>query len=120
MDWRIVSFHNLKSCEVMAGVKLSLLILTIPSRKHFFVRIKNILADQVMPWYDEIEILTDGREGISIGEKRNTLLQRAKGDYVAFIDDDDRVSSHYVANLMIGIESGVDACSLKGTITENS
>jgi len=101
-------------------VKLSLLILTIPSRKHFFVRIKNILADQVMPWYDEIEILTDGREGISIGEKRNTLLQRAKGDYVAFIDDDDRVSSHYVANLMIGIESGVDACSLKGTITENS
>lgn len=101
-------------------VKLSLLILTIPSRKHFFVRIKNILADQVMPWYDEIEILTDGREGISIGEKRNALLQRAKGDYVAFIDDDDRVSSHYVANLMIGIESGVDACSLKGTITENS
>lgn len=102
------------------SLKLSLLILTIPSRKHFFVRIKNILADQVMPWFDEIEILTDGREGISIGEKRNTLVQRAKGEYLCFIDDDDRVSSHYVANLMIGIESGADVCSLKGTITENS
>jgi len=104
----------------MAQVKLSLLILTIPSRKHFFVRIKNILADQVMPWYDEVEILHDGDPDMSIGDKRNKLLYRAKGEYCAFIDDDDRVSNHYIANNMIGIEAGVDCCSLTGQITENS
>src|SRR6478736_1850387 len=99
---------------------LSILICTIPSRKHFLVRLKTILVEQVIPWFDCVEILTDGREGISIGEKRNALLQRAKGEWVCQIDDDDRVSNHYIANLMIGIEGNYDCCSLTGQITENS
>jgi hypothetical protein len=99
---------------------LSILICTIPSRKHFLTRLRGILNDQVMPWFENVEILVDGREDISIGEKRNSLLDRAKGRFVQFADDDDRVSNHYIAHSMLGIEGDYDCCSLKGVITENS
>jgi glycosyltransferase involved in cell wall biosynthesis len=104
----------------MAEVKLSILICTIPSRKHFLARLRGILNEQVIPWFEEVEILVDGREDVSIGDKRNALLYRAKGEFCVFCDDDDRVSNHYIPSMMIGIEAGVDCCSLTGIITENS
>lgn len=60
----------------------------------------------------------DDTEGISIGEKRNKLLQAAESEYVAFIDDDDIVPHYYAEHLMKGIESGADCCSLTGIINE--
>lgn len=53
----------------------------------------------------------------SIGEKRNTLLDIADGEYTAFIDDDDSISDNYIELLTEGINKGVDCCSLKGIIT---
>jgi len=99
---------------------LSILICTIPSRKHFLARLRTILNDQVIPWFEEVEILIDGREHESIGAKRNALLDRAKGKYLCFCDDDDRVVRDYISLLMEGIEKDVDCCSLTGIITENS
>jgi len=72
------------------------------------------------PWLEDIEILVDPTEGETIGFKRNKLLQRAKGDFVLWIDDDDRVSDNFIVNVMMGIELDRDCCSLKGVITENS
>ena len=67
-----------------------------------------------------IEVLTNVDNGeLSIGSKRNELLQRAKGDYVAFVDDDDVVTESYFKNIFEGIERKVDCCSLKGIITED-
>jgi|SRR6478736_1293651 len=100
-------------------ILLSILICTIPSRKHFLVRLKNILNEQVIPWFEHVEILVDGREGISIGEKRNSLLDRAKGRFVEFCDDDDRPGDTYISSTMIGIEKDADCCSLKGIMTTN-
>lgn len=100
-------------------IKLSILVCTIPSRKAFLGRLQTELWGQILPYAGEIELLINGNPVISIGEKRNQLMDRAGGEYVCFIDDDDRVSSDYVRLLMEGIALGVDACSLKGIITED-
>lgn len=54
----------------------------------------------------------------SIGSKRNALLDKANGQYVAFVDDDDEVAPNYLKELMRGIDSGADCCSLKGIIDD--
>ena len=100
-------------------MKLSILIPTLTSRREFLHRLMNVITPQVYN-RDDVQIVTRLDNGEqTIGEKRNWLLQRAKGDYVAFIDDDDLVSDDYIAKLMEGIEKGVDCCSLTGEITFN-
>ena len=67
---------------------------------------------------DEIEILVESDSGqMPTGTKRNRLLRRAIGEYVAFIDDDDLVSTDYAAKILKAIESNPDCCSLQGEIS---
>lgn len=47
----------------------------------------------------EVLCLLDNRRR-SIGAKRQSLLDIARGDYVAFVDDDDRVSDAYTETLL--------------------
>lgn len=101
-------------------MKLSILICTLHERRQFLINLYNTLEPQVIDLFTEIEILTcDWDRPASIGSKRNHLLDRAKGEYVCFVDDDDRVSDNYIRLLFEGINKGVDCCSLKGVITEN-
>jgi glycosyltransferase involved in cell wall biosynthesis len=80
-------------------------------------RLLDILMPQVYDLNKIVEIEVDNHPTDSIGTKRNRLLQRAKGEYICFIDDDDRVSSDYVACLFDGIFRKVDCCALMGEIT---
>lgn len=69
---------------------------------------------------DKIEILTDGRDkSVNVGAKRNSLLQRATGEWLCYIDSDDDINPKYVELLLEGIQKGVDCCSLKGVMTTN-
>lgn len=96
-------------------MKLSILICTLNNRFHFFSDLMNKLNAQMR---SEVEVLFEKDDGqITIGEKRNKLLKRAKGDYVAFIDDDDSISSDYIVKVLKAIESNPDCCSLTGVIT---
>ena len=52
-------------------------------------------------------VMFDNRS-MTIGEKRQALLDSARGDYLAFVDDDDDVSDDYVASLAAGMRMGVD------------
>ena len=36
----------------------------------------------------------------SVGEKRQDLLNLAKGQYLVFIDDDDRISDDYISSII--------------------
>jgi len=97
---------------------LSILIPTLPERSHLLERLINVLTPQLT---SEVEVLKDIRpRGVTTGEKRNHLLIIAKGEYVAFIDDDDLVSNDYISLLMKGIMKGVDCCSLVGFIYVNT
>ena len=95
------------------NMKLSILICTIPERQDFLNRLMDILTEQD----GDYEILINASEHATIGAKRNALLNEAGGEYMAFIDDDDKVSENYVSLLMEGINKGVDCCSLTGLIT---
>ena len=47
---------------------------------------------------------------LTVGSKRNKLLDIATGDYITFIDDDDRVTSDYISEIMkaLAYYPGVD------------
>jgi len=98
-------------------MKFQILICSIEKRKDYLERLLKILHPQLTDGVS-IQIACDNGQ-MSIGQKRNELLQQSPADYVAFIDDDDRVSNNYVSYNLVGIENGFDCCSLKGEITEN-
>ena len=98
----------------MAHKQLSILICSITERAKLLHRLLVHLKVQMS---DEVEIITeiDNRE-MTIGEKRNKLLLRASGAYVAFIDDDDLVSDDYISKILAAIKTNPDCCSLQGEI----
>jgi glycosyltransferase involved in cell wall biosynthesis len=85
-----------------------------------FENIYSILKTQILKNQNKnkIEILVDNSNN-TIGAKRNNLLEKSKGEYIAFIDDDDEVSSDYIDSLMNSIKSKPDCVSLRGVITWN-
>jgi glycosyltransferase involved in cell wall biosynthesis len=93
---------------------LNILICHIPERYDFLKRLNGILDPQLTP---EVKVIIDDSRYKSIGRKRNDLMARADGEYVCFIDDDDRVSPRYISMVTEGIKKGVDCCSLVGEIT---
>lgn len=99
-------------------IKLSILVPTVPSRiDTFFPRIIKELNKQVGERKDiEILGLFDNKRK-STGAKRQDLLNLARGEYLTFVDDDDRVTDDYVSSIMQKLEDhpGVD-CVVYNTI----
>jgi glycosyltransferase involved in cell wall biosynthesis len=62
----------------------------------------------------EILVLSDNRQETT-GKKRQKLLEMAKGEYIAFIDDDDAVSDYYIEKIMEGIQTKPDAIGIRLT-----
>ena len=56
----------------------------------------------------EIIIYQDDKK-ITVVQKRNILIQQAKGEYITFIDDDDRVTDDYIKTLLQSIDKGYDS-----------
>ena len=97
-------------------MKLSILIPTLYERNDQLITLKSILYGQIYSgkFNEHVEVLTeaDNRE-ITTGTKRNILLNRAKGDYIVFCDDDDKVHKQYVRLILKAIESGPDAVGIR-------
>ena len=69
---------------------------------------------------DDVEVLTlIDNKTMSIWEKRNWLLDMAKWEYVVFVDDDDKISTSYIHELLNGIESGKDVICFDANISIN-
>lgn len=91
----------------------SILVCSLENRKDFLQRLMSILSPQVEEYKDLVEVLVETDNGeASIGSKRNTLLDKAQGEYVAFVDDDDIVSSDYVSKIVEALESKPDAVGM--------
>jgi len=65
------------------------LIPTVPQRREFLELLLVELTRQGVPF------LVDDRMGISVGQKRNELIQRSTGPFLTFIDDDDWIAHKY-------------------------
>ena len=88
-------------------MKLSILICSVKKRLVQFAQLAEHLEKQAQNKPLEILWLGDNKT-MSVGEKRNKLLSISKGDYVAFVDDDDWVADDYVDEILKGIEKKPD------------
>ena len=98
----------------------SILIPSLKSRMNQLIDLKLNLYQQIIACnaINDIEIITETDNGeMSIGAKRNKLLERAAGKYLCSIDDDDTPSSTYISKLLDCIKTKCDNCSLMGIIT---
>lgn len=91
---------------------LSILIPSIPKRNKRLKSLKRILSKQIKGELKaQVEIIVEDSEsvlngGISIGKKREQLVNKAQGEYCCFLDDDDEISPDYIKVLL-------DLCSQK-------
>ena len=73
---------------------LSILIPSIPERLSTAIGLYRRIQEVVKAYPVEIIMLTDNRIR-TIGAKREQLKNMATGDYLCFVDDDDKISDNY-------------------------
>jgi glycosyltransferase involved in cell wall biosynthesis len=92
-------------------MKLSVLIASLESRNDLFKRVFTDLKNQINSnnYSDIVEVITlvDNAE-LTIGEKRNILKSKAKGEYICFVDDDDLLPNYYLKEIVDKLNSGYD------------
>lgn len=119
-DAQLFELRRQKNFE-MPKVWLSLLICSTPERAPMLRRLVAWLRAQIRGFNcaHAVEIVVDDSgTAVSIGEKRQRLLSRAVGEYVAFIDDDDWVAYDYVERVLRAVVGGgPDCASLVGLMT---
>lgn len=90
-------------------LKLSILVLSIPSRLLAAKALTDKLLQQIGSRPDvELLMLLDNCS-LDIYEKRNELLGMARGSHLAWIDDDDDVADTYVERITEAIARDPDA-----------
>jgi glycosyltransferase involved in cell wall biosynthesis len=100
----------------------SILIPTLKDRQGQFNNLYQKLRRQITEesLNEEVEILSllDNKDH-TIGLKRNKLIERAEGKFIAFVDDDDTVSDNYVSLICSAIKTNpdIDCIGIKGQIT---
>jgi len=107
-------------------MQLSILVLTVHTRFHtYYPRIMSELYEQ---WCNlepalksEVEIISlSDTKSMTVGEKRNRLVDMASGKYVAFVDDDDRLDPDYVKSLVIASYVDLDVITFRVSVSINS
>ena len=89
----------------MTAPILSVLVPMVPGRSTATLE---SLLEQARGRPVEVLALLDNRMR-SIGLKRDALLHSSRGEYVAFVDDDDLISSQYINMILIGLLPRPDA-----------
>ncbi len=96
---------------------LSILICHLHERKKLLQRLGACLGAQVIGREKEVEILVEADDRrLSTGEKRNKLLDRATGEYVCAVDDDDLLSDDYIEKILKALETRPDVIGMEGTL----
>jgi hypothetical protein len=101
-------------------VQWSALIATIPGREDSLRRLVDSIHEKVARLAPgmtyEIRLSFDNKEQ-SIGLKRDTLLQSARGKYMSFLDDDDELTDAYIEDLWATVQGEYHVMRLRGTIS---
>src|SRR5208283_1276485 len=99
--------------------QLSILVCTVPERERKFKVLMEMLQAQIaaLPDPKQVEILFDPQVGISVGTKRNRLMLLATGEYLCFVDDDDRIFGDYVVKILNALKTKPDAVGITVLLT---
>lgn len=90
---------------------LSILIPSTIDRRAMTDRLYNHIQNQILNgnFDDKVEIIVDmDNKEVSIGAKRQRMIEAAKGEYVVQIDSDDWIPSDYVQVMMAALEEKAD------------
>lgn len=93
-------------------IQLSILTPTIPSRKEQLSKLSEKIAKQSNNLAVEHLSFADNRTR-TIGAKRQSLLDIARGEYIAFVDDDDDIEPDYVSEILLAIQQGPDVITFE-------
>lgn len=99
-------------------IRFSILTPAVPSRWGLVQRLWSNLSQQIGELPVEHLILMDNKRR-TVGEKRDALLRIARGDYVAFVDDDDNVSDDYVAAILDAATQNPDVITFRQSVVSN-
>jgi glycosyltransferase involved in cell wall biosynthesis len=94
-------------------ITLSILICSveIEERQDKLKKLIYELHRQISKNYAEeiVEIIVDSDNmNKSVGKKRNDLIEKAQGEFICFIDDDDFVSENYLSTILYHLNSSID------------
>lgn len=103
---------------------LNILIPSIPERSKLLNLLVAKLQEQIDYCYKyhkelgDVHLIVDNSKrfldgGLSIGEKRDSLLNRSFSEYICFLDDDDNIAPNYVETLLRLCNEGKDVCTFK-------
>lgn len=100
-------------------ILLSILIPTLPDRIEFFRELRDfIITTTPAEYLENIEIVSDNRgRHITTGEKRNDLLNKAKGKYIWPLDDDDALYPYSIAKVYEACLKDPDVVGINGIMT---
>lgn len=94
-------------------ITLSILICSVDIEERQ-IKLKKLISElhrQISKNYAEeiVEIIVDtDNMNKSVGKKRNDLIEKSKGEFICFIDDDDFVSENYLSTILYHLNSGID------------
>lgn len=101
----------------MSQILWTIGILHLPKRHASYRALITELSNQIerSNAKDLVEIITEVDNGeTSVGKKRNNVIDKAKGEYVCFIDDDDMITEVYVSETLNALKTKPDVVELVG------
>lgn len=106
-------------------IDLSILVCSVHSRYDTFApKIQAQLYNQYDELSDddkervEIMLLTDNKK-MMLGHKRNKMIEIAQGNYIVFVDDDDRIADDYIKELLEATKHGTDSIVFQASVSLN-
>lgn len=103
---------------VVAPPVLTICLPTVTNRCDLFAKLHAHILAQCVGKPVEVIVACDAKE-ISIGKKRQNLLEQATGDWVVFIDDDDFVADNYVDAILAALTKNPDCVGFLISCTTN-
>lgn len=99
-------------------ILLSILVCTVLERNKQFKELKAEFEWQIGDLPIEFLYEQDNKQ-ISVGAKRQKLLERSRGKYVVYFDDDDWPEVYYVSEIVAALETEPDCLGYLIKMTTN-
>lgn len=97
------------------AARWSILIASHTSRVEKLSRLAGLLAPQLTPEVEAVVLLNRGGK---FGDLRQALALEATGEWLSYVDDDDRVPDDYVASILGALESEPDYVGFDVEVTD--